>query len=370
MTTSSGKLRMLVADDSLTVRKRFVEVLASDPNIEVVAEAEDGRRCIELCRSLRPDVVTLDMMMPVLSGLAATEYIMAYCPTPIVIVSASLNRGEVYTTYQALAAGAVEVIEKPGPSGSGPAEPGAAWDQRLIATVKLVSRVKVITHPRGRLGAGGDHRPQAGVGLGPAPRSPRSLVAIGASTGGPAALLRILSGLPAGFGLPILVVLHITEPFAVCFADWLSDQLPFPVSHASDGERLGAPGECRVLLAPPARHLVVRAGRLHLLDGPERLSCKPSIDVLFESVAAELADRSVACLLTGMGSDGARGLLAVRRAGGLTLAQDEASSVVYGMPREAARLGAAERILPLDAFAPLLAELDQAIGPAAEEASG
>ena len=134
----------------------------------MVAEAEDGRRCIELCLSLRPDVVTLDMMMPVLSGLAATEYIMAYCPTPIVIVSASLNRGEVYTTYQALAAGAVEVIEKPGPSGSGPAEPGAAWDQRLIATVKLVSRVKVITHPRGRLGAGGDHRPQAGVGLGPA----------------------------------------------------------------------------------------------------------------------------------------------------------------------------------------------------------
>jgi len=140
------KIRVLVVEDSLTIRKRLVEVLASDPAFEVVGEAADGRRAIELCQALRPSVMTLDMMMPVMSGLAVTEYVMAYCPTPIVIVSASVNRGEVFKTFEALTAGAVEVIEKP----TG-AEEDEAWERHFRATVKLVSRIKVITHPRARL---------------------------------------------------------------------------------------------------------------------------------------------------------------------------------------------------------------------------
>ena len=143
-----AKIRVLVVEDSLTVRKRLCEVLAADPEIEVVGDAGDGKRAIELCRSLRPDVVTLDMMLPVMSGLAATEYIMAHCPTPILIVSSSTNRGEGFKTYEALAAGAVDVLEKPRGD-----ESDGEWERRFIATVKLVSRIKVITHLRAKLGA-------------------------------------------------------------------------------------------------------------------------------------------------------------------------------------------------------------------------
>ena len=139
-------IRVLVIEDSLTVRKRLVEALSADPEIEIVAEAADGKEGIELCDRLRPDVVTCDMMMPVMTGVAAVEYIMAYCPTPVLIVSASTNRGELFRTYDALAAGAIDVLEKPRAN-----EPAQEWDQRFRSTVRLVSRIKVITHPRARL---------------------------------------------------------------------------------------------------------------------------------------------------------------------------------------------------------------------------
>src|SRR5882762_698177 len=144
------KTRVLVVDDSLTARKHLIEVLSADPELEIAGEAEDGRSAIELCRTLRPDVITLDMMLPIMSGVAVTEYVMAYCPTPILIVSSSTNRGELYKTYDALAAGAVDVFEKP--SGK---DPDGVWEQGLVACVKLVSRIRVITHIRGRLGSVG-----------------------------------------------------------------------------------------------------------------------------------------------------------------------------------------------------------------------
>jgi two-component system chemotaxis response regulator CheB len=343
-----SRLRVLVVEDSLTVRKRLCEVLSGDPDIEVVGEAEDGKQAIELCLALRPDVITLDMMLPVMSGLAATEYLMAYCPTPILVVSSSINRGELFKTYEALAAGAVEVMEKPKAD-----EIEGEWERRFLGMVKLVARVKVLTHVRGRFGARNDI-PTVPSTLPPRGRQNCQIVALGASTGGPAAIVEILRALPADFSLPVLLVIHIGEPFGAAFAEWLDGQTHHSVRIATDGAALGKPG---VYMAKPDRHLVVRNHRLYLTDGPERHSCRPSVDVLFDSVAIEYGASAAACLLTGMGQDGARGLLAIRQAGGTTIAQDEASSVVYGMPREAAILGAAQRVLPLDEIGAALAAL-------------
>jgi len=335
-------LRVLVVEDSFTVRKRLCEVLASDPELEVVGEAGNGALAIELCRVLRPDVLTMDMMLPRMTGLAATEYIMAHFPTPILVVSSSVNRGELFRTYDALAAGAVDVLEKPdGDEGAG------AWERHLIASVKMVARIHVITHLRARVNARAATLPAPG-------RPWCKLIAIGASTGGPSAMVDVLRALPSPLRVPVLLVLHINEPFGTAFADWLDAQTPHRVACAQDGEDLAAAAG-RVLTAPPGRHLVLSQGCLRLVREPERHSCRPSIDRLFESLADEHGAATAACLLTGMGRDGAAGLLEIRRAGGLTIAQDEATSVIYGMPREAVLIGAAERVLPLDEIGPALA---------------
>lgn len=344
-------IRVLVVEDSLTVRRRLCDVVASDPELVLVGEAEDGRRAIELCRDLRPDAITMDMMLPLMTGLAATEYIMAHQPTPILIVSASVNRGELFRTYDALAAGAVDVLEKPRGD-----EAEGAWEARFLTTLKLVSRIRVITHPRARLGALGRAVPAT---LAPVPQTVRAarVVGIGASTGGPGAVVEVLRALPPEFQLPVLLVLHINEPFAHALAAWLDAQTARPVGYPADGEPIAA-WTGRVAMAPPAHHMIVRDGRLRLTRDAERHSCRPSVDVLFESVASAYGPEAAACLLTGMGRDGASGLLAVRAAGGLTIAQDEATCVVYGMPREAALLGAAARVLPLPEIGPAIAALD------------
>jgi two-component system chemotaxis response regulator CheB len=337
----TSRLRILVVEDSLTVRRYLCDVLAADRDLEVIGEAGDGKRAIELCQALHPDVITMDMMLPVMTGLGATEYIMAHCPTPILIVSASTNRGELFKTYDALAAGALDVLEKP--LGD---ETDSAWERKFISTVKLISRVRVITHPRARLGAIGRAQVPRFDGPAPTEQHHRRVIALGASTGGPAAIVEILRALPASFPLPVLLVLHIAEPFGTAFADWLDGQTTHRVSYARDGDFVAdRPGE--VIMAPPDCHLVVHGGRVRLTFDEERHSCRPSVDVLFESVAREYGPAAAACLLTGMGRDGAAGLLAIRRAGGFTIAQDEVTSVVYGMPREAVILGAAESVLPL-----------------------
>jgi two-component system chemotaxis response regulator CheB len=167
----------------------------------------------------------------------------------------------------------------------------------------------------------------------------------------------VLHSLPAAFRLPILLVLHINEPFGLAFADWLDGQTGRRVAYPKDGDPVGAAAG-RVVMAPPGRHLVVQGGRFRLTDDAERHSCRPSVDVLFESVAREYGVSAAACLLTGMGRDGARGLLEIRLAGGATVAQDEASSTIFGMPREAIALGAADRVLSLDEIGPWIASLD------------
>lgn len=353
------KIRVLVVEDSLTARKHLVSVLNADPDLAVIGEAEDGKRAIELCRSLRPDVVTLDMMLPLMSGVAVTEYIMAYCPTPILVVSSSVNRGELYKTYDALAAGAVDVFEKP--SGR---DPDGAWERGLLVAVKIASRIHVITHVRGKLASlnyvnGASHVAAAHFGASGGAASGighRSLIAIGASTGGPAAIVDIFRELPAEFPVPILLVIHLGEMFSSAFAEWLDGQSKLRVRYARDGEAIPARGSSGVLMAPPGSHLVAEHGHLWLKNTAERNSCRPSIDVLFESLARCHGPETVACLLTGMGKDGAAGLLALRQAGALTLAQDEGSSVIFGMPREAIERGAADRVLPLDQFSNVLVD--------------
>lgn len=348
---STTKLRILVVEDSTTIRRRLCEVLAAHEGFEVVGEAADGKAAIEQCIALRPDVITLDMMLPVMSGLAATEYVMAHCPTPILIVSSSTNRGELFKTYEALAAGAVDVLEKPRGD-----EVDGAWERRLVSAVTMVSRIRVITHPRARLRSLGCLAEPPSILKAEPPPQDCEVVAIGASTGGPGAVLQILRDLPPAYPLPILLVLHIGNPFGEAFTEWLDGQTPHRVAYAHEGEFV-ADVAGRVVMAPPDRHLVVRGRRLRLTDDVERHSCRPSVDVLFESLADDYGPSSAACLLTGMGRDGAAGLLALRRAGALTIAQDEESCVVYGMPREAERLGAARRVLPLNEIGAALSAL-------------
>jgi len=336
-------LRVLVVEDSITVLAHIREVLASQPDIELVGEAHDGAQAVALCQRLRPDVVSMDMMLPGMDGQAATEAIMAHCPTPILIVSSSTNRGELLRTYEALAAGAVEVLEKPTAT-----MPDGEWERRYLTLLRLVARIRVITHVRARIpGRSSARLPHAP----PTPR--RALLALGASTGGPGALMKVLQTLPAPAPLPVLIVMHINAVFSRGFAEWLDAQTAHPVRYAHGGERLHELAG-QVLLAPPDSHLVLQSGQLQLSHAPPRHSCRPSVDVLFESLATEIGSGVAAALLTGMGRDGAQGLLAIRRAGGATLAQDEASSMVYGMPREAAQLGAAERVLPLADIGPAL----------------
>jgi two-component system chemotaxis response regulator CheB len=353
MAPNLATIRVLVVEDSVTVRRRICEVLGSAEGFEVVGEAADGKRAIELCAALRPDVIAMDMMLPVMTGLAATEYIMAHFPTPILIVSSSTNRGELFKTYDALAAGAVDVLEKP--TGE---EPEGVWEDKLFSALRIVARVRVITHLRARL------KPPRAVEPAPAAEARRPItngrrievVMLGASTGGPGALADILAALPAAFDLPILLVLHIGEKFGGVLAEWLDGQSARRVAYAVDGASVGSAAG-RVVMAPPGRHLVVRGGRMYLTREAERHSCRPSVDVLFESAARECGPSVAACLLTGMGRDGASGLVEVRRAGGLTIAQDETTSVIYGMPREAVALGGVEHVLPLGEIGPALAAL-------------
>lgn len=344
-------IRVLVAEDSVTVRKRLVQTLATDPGLEVIAEASDGRSATELCQRLHADVVTMDVMMPVMDGVTATEYIMANCPTPILMVSASSNRGHALQTFDALAAGAIDVLDKP--SGMAPTE---VWERELVAAVKMVSRIKPIrrssVNRRSRV-------PRAAVRIPEfiSSTSEAVIVAIGASIGGPSAMAKILAQIPDRFPLSILVVIHIAPEFSDGLVQWITKLSDLNVRVAIDGEQMPRRGLGEIIMAPPDRHLTVGQGRLRVTNAPPRHRCRPSIDELFESVARECGGRAIACLLTGMGKDGAAGLLAVRQRGGQTIAQDEPSSTVFGMPREAIALDAAQVVAPLTDIAGTLCQM-------------
>jgi two-component system chemotaxis response regulator CheB len=351
-------LRVLVVEDSATIRNYLGGVLQRN-DMEVIGEASNGAEAVEMCARLRPDIVTMDMMLPEMNGVLATERIMAYSPTPILIVSASVNRNEALRTYEALAAGAVDVLDKPKAD-----QTTEEWEQRFIASVRMVARIRVITHPRGKLNPSIDAstvRSALVTRQSYGPGAQVKLIAIGASTGGPGAIAQVLKALPANYPIPIVVVLHISELFAFAFADWLATQVHLPARLALDGEPLPFRGTSGILLAQAGKHMIVNGGRIRLTTTEERNSCRPSIDELFESVAREVGNGALLCLLTGMGKDGAEGLLAGRKAGADTIAQDEASSVVFGMPGEAIRMGAAQHVMGLDEMAEYLKSLAGAV---------
>ncbi len=342
-------IRVLVVDDSPTARALIVEILQSDPEIQVVGEARDGLEGVELTQKLRPNLVTMDVRMPRLDGFAATKEIMIATPTPIVIVTTSIETREVEVAMQALRAGALAAIRKP-PGPESPAFEEAA--QKLLATVKAMAQVKVVRHWRAPSGARKTGR-EAVRSEGSSLRTP--LVAIAASTGGPGALHRILSELPGNFPAPVLVVQHNTPGFMAGLVSWLDGCSDLPVKVAQQGELL-LPHT--VYLAPDERHLGVSPqGTALLSDAPAVGGFRPSGTYLFDSAARVCGSSLIAVILTGMGEDGTEGLRTVEQTGGQVIAQDEASSVVWGMPGTAVAAGLANLILPLDAIPARLVEL-------------
>ncbi len=325
-------INVLVVDDSLTVRKKVVNLLENDPELTVVGEAKNGQEAFELVKMSSPGVIIMDIVMPVMDGHEATELIMAYHPTPIIIHSASANRGEDYKTMDALSSGALDFVEKNSDS----------WEGQLLFRAKRAARIKVVTHLRKK-------RPQKTktAPVSTARITPRKydLLVVGASTGGPKVVLDIVSSLPRDFPIPVIVVIHLAEDYKSSLCKWLNDNTAFDVRNATNGERFkGSQGI--VYLAPPGQHLIVENGNLRLTSTAEVNFCRPSIDVLFESVAGSNELRAIAVLLTGMGRDGAAGLKAIKDGGGYTIAQDKSTSIAFGMPGRAAEIGAATEVLP------------------------
>lgn len=337
------RLRVLVVEDSRTARALLVEVLTSDPGIEVVGEAADGAEAVRLAGVLRPDVITMDVEMPRMNGLEATREIMVHAPTPIVVVTATASQREAALSLDATEAGALWVASKP----VSPLAPEFDEQARqLVATVKSMAQVKVVRrwarsaspHP-----AGTPPEPREAV-----PGCAAKVVAIAASTGGPAVLHAVLGRLPSAFPAPIIVVQHIARGFTGAFVSWLDAGCRLRVKLAADGEFL-CPGT--VYVAPEERQCGVSGGRVALTDGAPRSGFRPSASHLFEAVAREYGSAAAAVILTGMGADGVAGLRHVHAAGGRVIAQDEASCIVFGMPREAIAAGVVHAVLSPPAIA-------------------
>jgi two-component system, chemotaxis family, protein-glutamate methylesterase/glutaminase len=345
----SEKIRVLVVDDSALMRKLIPSILARDPEIEVVGTAMDGEFALKKIEELRPDVVTLDLEMPRMDGMETLRLIMRRAPLPVILFSTHSKEGA-YSTLKALALGAVDFIAKPTDAAAGHLE--------KISDV-LIEKIKVAKRATGR------KLPPATVPIDPptppkkgarSTTPPTRIVAIGVSTGGPNALQYVLSQLPADFPCAILVVQHMPEGFTEMFAKRLDECCALDVSEAKSGDLLLAG---RVLICPGNRHMMVRRmprGDMAVLsDSAPVNGHRPSVDVLFHSVAQEFSLSAVGILMTGMGEDGAEGLGVIKAAGGFTIAQSEETCVVSGMPRAAITKGYANRVIALEQIGNFLA---------------
>ena len=355
-------IRVLVIDDSALVRQVLTDILSSDPAIEVLGSAPDPYVAREKIKALKPDLITLDVEMPRMDGLTFLENLMRLHPLPVLMVS-SLTEAGAGVTLHALELGAVDFVHKPRLDiANGLTE----YADLLVAKLKAVarSRPRVAPHARDRLSADAVLAKKAPR---PAWRTTDRLIALGASTGGTEAVKEVLMAMPAD-APAVVITQHIPPAFSRSFAERMDRSSPMSVSEAQNGQPIVA--GC-AYIAPGDRHLLVQRDGAHfrcqLSDGPPVNHHRPSVDVLFRSVAQAAGANAVGAILTGMGEDGAQGLLEMRAAGAHTLAQDEASSVVWGMPGAAVKLGAVSQVAPLERLAGELLRL--AAGPQAHAAA-
>lgn len=324
--------KVLVVDDSSLVREMIASVLALDDEIEIAGQAGNGREAVEKVGLLKPDLVTMDIEMPVMNGMAAIEEIMSVSALPILVVS---SRNDAGTAYDAMSKGALDVLSKSEIDFENP------WD--FINKVKLLSRVRVISHIRGGQSPALERRIPS-----PARTAGRRVrvVAIASSTGGPKALSALLPELPAAFPCPIVIAQHISDGFVPGMVQWLDKICKLNVKEAREGEVLTAG---TVFISPSERHMKIGPDEtVAFTDRKPKDIYHPSCDALLASVANVFRADSLGIILTGMGSDGAEGMKAIKKAGGLTIAQDEKSSAVFGMPRVAIESGCIDRVLPLE----------------------
>ncbi|GBU19725.1 MULTISPECIES: chemotaxis-specific protein-glutamate methyltransferase CheB [Methylobacterium] len=341
----SGRVRVMLVEDSLVVRELLAYIVSRDPRLQLVAAVPSGEAALESLETVRPDVISMDIRLPGIDGLETTRRIMAERPTPIVVVADAVEDSSLKISMSALRAGALSVVEKPVATTHAGYE--AVADQictqlRIMAQVPVIRRRPIGTEWSGRTVPPVPPKVEAFAGH-------PTVVAIAASTGGPPALARVLGSLSREFPLPILLVQHMGAAFMEGFAGWLDGVVPLPVSIARDGEAME---RGRVYVAPGDRHLELGAQRiLRVLDAAPVGGQRPAATVLFRSVARQAGASGIGVLLTGMGEDGATGLLDMRRAGAATVAEHESTAVVYGMPAAAVRLSAAAAVLPLDRVA-------------------
>lgn len=333
-------IKVLIVDDSETAQQFLMHIFSLDPDIEVVGLAKDGSEVLALVRDKHPDVITMDIHMQKMDGFEATRIIMENHPTPIVIVSASTSTTEVESTFQALDAGALAFVLRP-PGLLHPSHQSSV--RELISTVKLMSEIKVVRRISNL----------SKSGLAMLLNTPITevekrikLIVIGASTGGPPVLHKIMSSLPSDFPVPVLIVQHIAEGFINGFVEWLSKASGFPVHVAEHGQKV-LPGNGYIA---PDKFQMGISKDMHIIlsKAPPLNGICPSADYLFLSAAESFGARSLGVLLTGMGKDGASGLKTLKDCGAVTIAQDKSSSIVHGMPGEAIRLDAASFILTPD----------------------
>jgi two-component system chemotaxis response regulator CheB len=339
------KIRVLIVEDSSVIRESLEHIISQDPRLEIAEIVGSAEEALRILDCTAPDVISMDIWLPGMNGFDATRKIMEQRPTPIVVVSAGVGDENLRFTMNALQAGALTVLEKPMGPGSAEYE---AFAERLCTQLAIMSRVKVV---RRRHVVPFTRPLQQRIVSQP---SRHHMLGIVTSTGGPNAIVQILGGLGAEFPLPVLLVQHIAESFLEGFASWLRSAVPFSVMVVRDSV---VPAAGMVYLAAPDCHLRLESGVLRSDPGDPVCAHRPSGTVLFDSMAKSLGRRALGVLLTGMGKDGAAGLLQVRNSGGHTIAEHESTAVVYGMPAEAVRLGAVCESLPLPAIAPRILEL-------------
>jgi two-component system, chemotaxis family, protein-glutamate methylesterase/glutaminase len=337
------KIKVLVVDDTRTTRQMLTQWINQTDDLTVIGEAADGEHGVAQVEKLRPDIVLMDIVMPKMDGLQATRAIMQTRPTPIVLITASHETYETDIAFKAIRAGALTVLPKPSIVAR------ATEFDSLMGTLRMMSTVRVIRHyPQREITPRQSYEEVE-------PITHPEMIAIGASTGGPAALSEIIKHLPHNLMLPIVIVQHIAPDFVDSLIGFFQTLTPLPVETARDGEQICGG---RIYIAPGNHHLSINERRTFELDPRQNGHLHmPSINVLFHSVAQRYGAHAVGVLLTGMGADGAQGIRAMYEAGAFTIAQDESTSVVFGMPKEAIRLGVARKVLPIEKIANTITEL-------------